>query len=95
MASFQRLIRLGIDKETARKCVESSFNDINRELSDSIMLLRLKFSSKMDTIHELDNFEQLKLKQKIFRFLLSRGYSREVALRAMNKVLKDIAFDEE
>jgi len=59
------------------------------------MLLRLKFTQKIDTMDELDPTEQLKLKQKVFRFLLSRGYTREITLRAVNSVLKGRFFDEE
>lgn len=94
-SALQRLLRLGIAKETAKKCVQESFKDHNRELSDSIMLLRLKFIRKIDTMDEMDQEEQYKFKQKIFRFLLSRGYNREIALTAMNIVLKDNTFDEE
>lgn len=94
-SALKRLIRLGIDQKTAKICVEKEYLDHNRELSDSIMLLRLKFDRKIDTIDELDPAEQLRFKQKIFRFLMNRGYDREIALSAMNNVLKERAFNEE
>lgn len=92
---LKRLIRLGIDQNIARNCVEEEYTDHNHELSDSIMLLRLKFSQKIDTMDELDPGEQIRFKQKIFRCLMNRGYSRETALSAMNNVLREQMFTEE
>ena len=94
-SAMQRLVRLGIPKDIAKICIQESFKDHNRELSDSIMLLRLKFTRKIDTMDGMDQGEQYKFKQKIFRFLLSRGYCREIALTAMNIVLKDNTFNDE
>ncbi|MHB1483892.1 MAG: regulatory protein RecX [Saccharofermentanales bacterium] len=93
-ASYQRLIRLGIDRDIARECLNEVFNDDSKEISDAISLLHLKFNSKIDTIRECDRLEQFKFKQKCFRFLLSRGYNREIAFRAMNNVFKDFEFNE-
>jgi len=92
---LKRLIRLGIDQNIARNCIEEEYTDHNHELLDSIMLLRLKFARKIDTMDELDPGEQLRFKQKIFRYLMNRGYSREIALSAMNNVLREQMFTEE
>lgn len=93
-ATYQRMIRLGIDREIARKSLNDEYKDEKKELSDSINLLHLKFDSKADTIRERDQIEQYKFKHKCFCFLLSRGYKREVAYRAMNIVFEDFEFNE-
>ena len=94
-SALRRLLRLGIDRETAKECIEEAYQDRNKEISDAIMLLRLKFTRKIDTMNELDQTEQRKLKQKMFRYILNRGYDRETAMRAMNSTLKDYTYEDE
>ena len=90
-----RMIRHGIDPEIAENCVEEAYKEEGRELSDAIILLRLKFGRKIDTIDESNPTEHLRFQQKTFRFLLGRGYGRGIALTAMNAVFKEQAFIEE
>ncbi len=90
-----RMIRQGIDRKIAEKCVEEAYKEEDRELSDAIILLRLKFERKIDTIDESDPTERLRFQQRIFRFLLGRGYNRGIALTAMNAVFKEQAYIEE
>ncbi len=94
-SAYKRLLRLGIAKETAKSCIDEAYHDCNREFSDAIMLLRLKFMQKIDTMDKLDQEEQLRLKQKMFRFILNRGYNRELALLAMNSIIKNGIYEEE
>lgn len=93
-ASFHRMLRLGIDGDIAKRCLSEAFEDDEKELSDAIDLLHLKFDSKIDTIRESGRLEQNKFKQKCYRLLLSRGYKRETAFRAMNNVFKDFEYNE-
>lgn len=94
-STAQRLIRLGIPTDIAYKSVSESINNNDYELLNAITLVRLKFSSKIDTIHELAKGDADNQKMKIFRFLLNRGYSREIALSAINNVLKDNFLNDE
>jgi regulatory protein len=93
--AYRRLLRLGIDENAATRSIEEAFQDSHREYSEALALIDLKFARNIDTIDELDSEAILKLKQKIFRFLLNRGYSREKALTAMNMALRGQADDEE
>ena len=93
--AYRRLLRFGIDKNIASASIEEAFQDNHREYSDALALIDLKFARNIDTIDELDSSGLLKLKQKIFRFLLNRGYGRETALMAMNAALRGKANEEE
>lgn len=93
-ALLQRLVRQGVPSETAQLCINTAFSENKNELSDAIELLCLKFHVKIDTMQEWNSDEQLKLMQKCFRFLMNRGYTREISMNAMNKVFKDRLLDD-
>lgn len=93
--SLIRLKRLGVPVLTAQKCVRSFFENENKENFDAINLLRLKFSSKMDTMHEWTSEERLKFQHKCYRFLLGRGYSMEKSYLATKTLMKEEYLNEE
>jgi SOS response regulatory protein OraA/RecX len=93
--SLIRLKRLGVPALTAQKCVRSFFENEKKENIDSINLLRLKFSSKMDTMHEWTSDERLKFQHKCYRFLLGRGYSMEKSYLATKTLMKEDYLNEE
>ncbi len=93
--ALKRLLRLGVDAKAAEKSVRKAFPDRRREFDDAFALMNLKFSAVIATIDELEPAELFQKKQKVFRFLLNRGYSREIAMSAINSVFKGAAYEEE
>jgi SOS response regulatory protein OraA/RecX len=88
-ARINRLLRLGVPEPIARECIQSQYDNPDRESSEASEVLQLKFSSKKDTIRKFNKEERLQFMTKCYRFLLSRGYSFEDAYRATKLLMKD------
>ena len=88
-AMIMRLNNSGIPLSIAEKCLDEHFSDPDKTRSDINELLDLKFGLKMVTIHEWNQEEKLKFRQKCFRFLTSRGYDVQDAIDAINLLMKD------
>lgn len=94
MALTLRIIRAGVPEAIAQDCVKSIFLAENSDYNNARQLLNLKFSSKADTIHSRDYDEYKKFTAKMYRFLLSRGYSDGIASSAVIGFNEDKVADE-
>jgi SOS response regulatory protein OraA/RecX len=90
-AIVRRMKRLGIPAEIAEKTVKEEFSLRQDDFKNAFDLLNLKFSSKAYTIHS-DEYEVCeKFKARMYRFLMSRGYSEGVAAGAVMKFVEENA----
>lgn len=74
------LIKKGIDEELIQNEMESIDNDYQKEMAYSLALKKINVLRK----REDDDF---KLSQKIYRFLLSKGYSYDIVSEVVKKVI--------
>ncbi len=88
-----RLIVSGIPQAVAEEAVSSHYRQERSEEEESLQLLTLKFSGKADTMHAWDPQSFAGARAKMYRFLVSRGYEPEVALRAIGQFLHDQGSD--
>ncbi len=77
------LMKRGVDAQTISEVINEKFPDGN-DLENAIVLALKKYKALKKR-----NLENLKLKQKIYAFLSSRGYDYETSKDAVDKVIND------
>ena len=88
-ALIKRMKRLGIPANIAVQAVKEEFTSHQDDFENAFDLLNLKFSSKAYTIHSDEYEECNKFKSRMYRFLMSRGYSEGVAASAVMRFMEE------
>lgn len=76
------LIRKGIDKEIVEATLENIDNDIEEEIAYNLAFKKYKLLVNREN-------DKYKLNQKLFRFLLGKGYSFDLIKSVINKVTNE------
>ena len=86
-----RLIQSGVPKDIAARSVKETITPQNNDASTAYELLDLKFSTKADRILANDKVQLNSFLASIYRFLMSRGFDKEIAAEVVRKFLNDRA----
>lgn len=78
---ISELIKRGVNSEIVTEILNEKFPEGN-DLDNAVLLARKKYKTLQKR-----NLEEMKLKQKLYAFLSSRGYDYETSKQAVDKII--------